>query len=66
MLKIGFRKYEFADKPRWEGVLRDERGEVVWCCGHKHDCRDSNNSRMFRHQGAARKCASAELVRRSN
>jgi hypothetical protein len=64
MLKIGFKKHENAAKPLWEGVLRGDQGEVVWSCGHLHDCRDNNHSRMFRHSGSARKCAREELTKR--
>lgn len=43
----------------WEGVVKDESGAIVWRCGHKHNCRDYNHSRFYRHKGAAMNCATA-------
>lgn len=60
-LKASYRR---AGETRWEGVLKDERGAVVWACGHRHKCRDHNHSRWFSHEGAAMYCAAEELGRR--
>jgi hypothetical protein len=65
-MKIGFIKHQYAGNTLWEGALRDDKGGVVWHCGHEHDCRDSNNHRWFAHKGSARKCAREELARRNS
>src|SRR5262245_51644906 len=44
----------------WKGVLRDQRGEIVWICSHAHQSRDYT-SRMA---VAAIDCALDELMRR--
>ncbi len=56
--------YRRAGETRWEGVLKDESGTVVWACGHRHKCRDYNHSQLFAHEGAAMFCANAEMKRR--
>lgn len=61
MLKISYRR---TKNERWEGVLKDEAGAVVWSCGHNHECRDYNHSKWYAHTGAARYCARDELARR--
>jgi hypothetical protein len=64
MLRISYQKVQGYGKTLWTGALRDDAGNVVWECGHLHECRDQNNSRIHRHTGAARKCARAELLKR--
>jgi hypothetical protein len=66
MLTVGFKKHQSAAKPMWEGVLRDESGNAVWCCGHRHERRDSNTWLSSRHTGTARRCACEELARRNS
>ena len=46
----------------WHGVLRDEKGNVVWTCEHTHRNRDLYCG--FLKQEAAIACARAELQRR--
>ena len=62
-LKASYRK---TPGDYWEGVLRDEHGNVVWSCGHSHKCRDYNHSRLFHSRGAAMYCARDELKRRTD
>lgn len=60
-LKASYRK---TPADNWEGVLRDESGNVVWACGHFHTCRDYNHSRYYAAAGAAMTCSKNELERR--
>ena len=60
-LKASYRR---TPSYRWEGVLKDEKGNVVWACGHSHKNRDYNHSVYFGRTGAAMYCAQAELKRR--
>lgn len=51
----------------YEGVLRDEKGHVVWSCGHGHRNRgnDSHSGPYGVHfNKAALSCAREELQRR--
>jgi len=63
LLKVSYRK---TPSDNWEGVLRDDKGKIVWACGHSHKCRDYNHSRYYSHQGAARYCAENEYRRRQD
>lgn len=44
---------------RWEALLKDESGKIVWACGHAHRCRDNDVYGV-----AAWKCSTHELERR--
>lgn len=63
-LRATYRKSPKHDG-RWEGVLKDRAGKVVWCCGHAHENRDYNHSRWYAATGAALYCAKDELKRRN-
>lgn len=54
--------YRRTESERWQGVVKDSDGKIVWCCGHSHKCRDYNHSWRFSHEGAALYCA-AEAVK---
>lgn len=41
----------------WEGIVKDDAGNIVAACGHAHDCRDYNHSRFYQHKGAAMYCS---------
>lgn len=57
--------YRKTGGDRWEGVVKNEKNEIVWSCGHFHECRDYNHSRYFQHKGAAMRC-STEKVKEFN
>jgi len=51
----------------YRGIIRDDRGAVVWTCQHSHEFRDShvrNWIMVHGTHGAALTCADDELARR--
>jgi hypothetical protein len=55
--------YRRTPSGRWVGVLKDEKGQVVWECGHSHECRDYPS--VYHNTGAATDCARKELEART-
>ncbi len=53
--------YRRLPSEKWEGVVKDDKGKIVWACGHAHDCRDYNHCWVYVHKGAAMYCSKAQL-----